>query len=399
MKPAKRGSLLRKRNLSIPAICIFLLAQGLMVSIGTGGPPTPVQKGSGSLRPVYHELVQGARRSLGELLPILTYVESRGEMETLFWYRKLALYVPICSYLYPGLETGEAVAEEEDTTVRFLTTKEEAGKAANGSEQVIEEKQSSFVPHKKLTEVDVEGLRQFDQLLEYYTVDAGTYVNDDLLDVTYFMQKSMKVDKTTEGPQILIFHTHSKEAFADSLKEDPDTSIVGMGEYLGELLTDRYGFQVLHVTDCFDEDRDRAYAKALPVIEKVLAENPSIQLVIDLHRDALPEQMKSIVTLDGRPTAQIMFFNGLSRTKRSGELAYLYNKNLKDELALSFRMQLAAEEYYPGFARKIYLKGYRYNMHLKDKYLLVELGAQNNTVEEARNACEPLAHLISLVTE
>lgn len=62
-----------------------------------------------------------------------------------------------------------------------------------------------------------------------------------------------------------------------------------------------------------------------------------------------------------------------------------------------FRCRKKAVEYYPGLTRKIYLKGYRYNMHLKGKYLLVELGAQNNTVEEAMNACDPLAHILDMV--
>ena len=54
-------------------------------------------------------------------------------------------------------------------------------------------------------------------------------------------------------------------------------------------------------------------------------------------------------------------------------------------------------EYYPGLTRKIYLKAYRYNMHLRPRNLLIELGAQNNTLEEARNACLPLAHLLDMV--
>ena len=60
-------------------------------------------------------------------------------------------------------------------------------------------------------------------------------------------------------------------------------------------------------------------------------------------------------------------------------------------------MQLAAEEYYPGLTRRIYLKGYRYNLHYRPKSLLIELGSQTNTVDEALNACQPLAHIISMV--
>ena len=145
------------------------------------------------------------------------------------------------------------------------------------------------------------------------------------------------------------------------------------------------------------ESRDDAYSNSLGDIESVLAENPSIQVVIDLHRDAVPEETRLVMDLDGRPTARFMFFNGLSRTKNTGNISYLYNENLGSNLAFSFQMQLKAMEYYPGLTRRIYLKGYRYNMHLRPKYLLIELGAQNNTLEEAMNACDPLAHILDLV--
>ena len=106
---------------------------------------------------------------------------------------------------------------------------------------------------------------------------------------------------------------------------------------------------------------------------------------------------KLLTEIEGRPTARFMFFNGLSRTRTTGNISYLHNENLDVNLAFSFQMQLKAAEYYPGLTRKIYLKGYRYNMHLKDKFLLVELGAQNNTLEEAKNACDPLAHILDMV--
>lgn len=95
--------------------------------------------------------------------------------------------------------------------------------------------------------------------------------------------------------------------------------------------------------------------------------------------------------------ASIMFFNGLSRTTANGDIGYLYNPYIQDNLAFSLQMQITAEEYYPGFSRAIYLKGYRYNMHYCPKTLLVEVGAQTNTVEEAMNAMEPLADILAKV--
>ena len=255
-----------------------------------------------------------------------------------------------------------------------------------------------FLPHLQQAQIDREALKDYETLLkQFYTVDSNTTVGSSQLDVEKLLGKEMRVDKESPGPQILIYHTHSRETFADSVPGDPSTSIVGVGEYLTEILTNTYGYEVLHHTAEYDTVRNEAYSKALPEIEKLLKENPSIQVVIDLHRDEMAEETRLVMDLDGRPTARFMFFNGLSRTKKTGNIAYLYNENLQDNLAFSFQMQLKAAEYYPGLTRKIYLKGYRYNMHLRDKYLLVELGAQNNTVEEAMNACDPLAHILDMV--
>ena len=101
--------------------------------------------------------------------------------------------------------------------------------------------------------------------------------------------------------------------------------------------------------------------------------------------------------MNGKPTANFMFFNGLSFGRKSGDISYLENPYIQENLAFSFQVQVAANEYYPGIARKIYLKAYRYNMHLRPRSLLIEMGAQNNTVEEIMNACDPLAHILAIV--
>ena len=95
--------------------------------------------------------------------------------------------------------------------------------------------------------------------------------------------------------------------------------------------------------------------------------------------------------------AKIMFFNGLSRLTKTGDITYLPNPYIQDNLALSMQMQLAAAEYYPDFTRRIYLKGYRYNMQYCPKTMLIEVGAQTNTLEEAKNAMVPLADILNKV--
>lgn len=256
-----------------------------------------------------------------------------------------------------------------------------------------------FVPHEIQNVVDLQALNSYEKLVEvFYTIDGNTMAGSDQLNVESLLGKDLRISKEEEGPQILIYHTHSQEGFADSVPGDASTTIMGVGDRLSDILTNRYGYRVLHHTGQYDVDsRDDAYAKSLPDIERVLAENPSIQVVIDLHRDSMPEETRLVMDLDGRPTARFMFFNGLSRTRKTGNISYLYNEYQEDNLAFSFQMQLKAMECYPGLTRKIYLKGYRYNMHLRPRTTLIELGAQNNTLEEALNACEPLAHILDMV--
>ena len=141
-------------------------------------------------------------------------------------------------------------------------------------------------------------------------------------------------------------------------------------------------------------DRSKAYDYARASIEKVLEENPTIEVVIDLHRDSVGKGKHTYTTINGKKCAIVMFFNGMSRSK-NGPIPYLYNENLTDNLAFSLQLKCLAMERYPGFTKPIYLKGYRYNLHLRKRSLLIELGNENNTVEEAKNAASPLAEVIA----
>lgn len=258
---------------------------------------------------------------------------------------------------------------------------------------------AEFVPaQEKQYHYQWDDLQDYEDVIKaFYAVDSTTKADSELIQTETLLEEDMQIEKGQAAPQILIYHTHAQEMFADSVQGDLSTGIVGAGEYLAQILREQYGYQVLHCTTSFDaESRDYAYSNALPEVEELLRDNPSIEVVIDLHRDEMPEERKLVMQLQGRPTAQFMFFNGLCRTTQ-GEIAYLENPYLQENLAFSFQMQVACNEYYPGIARRIYLKAYRYNMHVCPKTLLIELGAQNNTREEIWNACEPLAHVLDLV--
>lgn len=341
------------------------------------------------------------------LVPIYGYGNNPAEHEDEYENREY-IYEDSLEKKYAGEERSDSDFERENTYPDGQTL-EEGNSAVRSEGMGIEEllayeneaakEGQEFIPHEAVQQIDLDVLRDYDTLVKnFYTIDSNTMAGSGQLNVEEFQKRDMTIDKSAENPQILIYHTHSQESFADSVPGDESTSIMGVGDRLTRILTEQYGYNVLHHRGKYDvETRDDAYSKALPEIEQVLADNPTIEVVIDLHRDEMAEETRLVTDVDGRPTARFMFFNGLSYTKKTGNISYLYNENLEDNLAFSFKMQLAAETYYPGLARKIYLKGYRYNMHLKPKTLLIELGAQNNTVEEAMNSCDILAQLLDLV--
>ncbi|MBQ7775691.1 MAG: stage II sporulation protein P [Lachnospiraceae bacterium] len=365
-------------------------------------------------------------KSLQTILPVLAYQEQKGLIGS--WTElKLEELLPVFSYP----EENKVVARREDvfllrkikpvellTMMEFenagnSTVPEKAAEAPTEVPQATELPQntqeppestavmaSGFVPHTLQNIVDLKALSDYETLVKnFYIIDSVAMIGSDMLDAESLAGVDLRISKQSEGPQILIYHTHSQEGFADSVPGDDSTTIMGVGEHLAEILRNQYGYEVLHHMGKYDvETRDNAYSRALPEIQQILEENPSIQVVVDLHRDAVADESnKLVMDLDGRPTARFMFFNGVSCTRKTGNIDYLYNPNLADNLAFSFQLKKVAEEYYPGLTRKNYIHGYRYNMHLCGRTTLLELGAQNNTLEEAMNACDPIAHILDMV--
>ncbi|MCI8640172.1 MAG: stage II sporulation protein P [Coprococcus sp.] len=337
-------------------------------------------------------------------LPGIAYGEKKNEkISAKEWVVRMAVnLIPLGGYV-SGMEQGELSVEDEATYEMLLKMEAEDENEVDANGNLIGKDESKETEQEVVQlDLSMENLSNFEFLTSnLYTIDSVTYVEEADLNAGELMSKDLSINKEEEGPKVLIFHTHSQEAFVDS-DGSSDTSIVGIGDYLTELLTDKYHIPTLHhkgVYDLIDGklDRSEAYELARPEITQILKENPSIEVVIDLHRDGVGESTHLVTDVNGKETAQIMFFNGMSRTRANGNLTGMENPYIQDNLAFSMQMKVAAEEKYPGFTRRIYLKGYKYNMDLAPKMLLIEAGAQTNTVQEMKNAMEPLAELLDEV--
>ena len=349
-------------------------------------------------------------RSLSQVLtdavlgcfPVYTYAAQNGEIaasESAFeaeLERQLAAQLQEENEAWYADESGED-AQESAQAGDALQQSFYDQMQGNDTAGSVEHSLFSYATEKAV-KLDMEELADYETLVrKHYRIDGTTGSNAGQLNLKKLLEKDMKLKDDVDGPQILIYHTHSLEGYRDSKSGDKETSVVGLGDYLTEILTERYGFEVLHDRSTYDSDRDRAYGVAGPYLQKILKEHPTIEVVIDLHRDGVGEDTYLLTEVNDTVMAPVMFFNGLSYTNKNGSLSSLKNPNLQTNLAFSLQMELLASEYYPGFSRGIYLKGLRYNLHYCPKSLLVEVGAQTNSLQEAMNAMPPLADVLNRV--
>lgn len=307
----------------------------------------------------------------------------------------------------PEKTTGSqitSVPEEILTSDKTEKSDQEAEESTAGEPDLSDtaETLAAAIPHPEI-DLSPATLADTNYLMgQFYIVDSATEADAVQINAEDFLQQDFKISKDTANPQILIYHSHSQETFADSREGEEADTIVGVGDYLTQLLAETYGYQVTHIREQFDMasgelDRSAAYDYARDYLEPYLQEHPDIQVIIDLHRDGVPEDRHLVTEINGKPTAQILFYNGLSYTVTKGSLDYLPNPYIQQNLAFSFQLEYQAAQYYPEYYRGIYLAGYRYNLHFRPRSILLEAGAQTNTVQEVKNAMEPFADILNRV--
>lgn len=271
--------------------------------------------------------------------------------------------------------------------------------ATDAVSETLSEDTIPLLPAQGIT-YSMEQLTNREFLIENcYTIDSSTMVTEEELDAESLLSEDLHIDNYTQEPKILIYHTHGSETFADSRPGVIEDTVIGLGDELTRILQEDYGIPVYHDRTVYDvidgvEDRSRAYDLASDGVDAILQQYPSIEVVLDIHRDGVREDVRLVREIDGISTAQIMFLNGVSRTKENGDIDYLYNPYKKDNLAFSLQMHLAGKEMYGDLMRRIYVRGYCFNLNKMARSSLVEVGAQTNTVAEAKHAMVPLGAIL-----
>jgi stage II sporulation protein P len=211
------------------------------------------------------------------------------------------------------------------------------------------------------------------------------------------------------NPIVLIYHTHTTESYNPSPKfqykpsdssyhcSDLEFSVVRVGRELKEQLEKEFKIPVIHDTTVHDEPSYMmSYANSMKTFEKNIQNHDSIKIALDIHRDApfLDKQkskQETTFVADGQKAARVMLVVGTDKL--------FEHPNWKKNYAFALKIQEKMEELYPGMARRVDVREERFNQHLVDKALLVEIGSYGNTMEEALLTAKYFARVIYEVTK
>ena len=200
------------------------------------------------------------------------------------------------------------------------------------------------------------------------------------------------VIEKNSSPQILIYHTHTTEAFMDNEEQyytsfdeprttDLNKNIVAVGEKIKQQL-ESAGFCVIHDTTIHDHPGfSGSYSRSEETVKAILDKYPSIKITIDVHRDSIAsgktDKVAPVVNVDGKDAAQVMLVMG---SETGGVENY---PNWRTNLRLAMKLQEQFETDYPQFARSILLRSAKYNQNLTNGSILIEIGSDANTFDQA----------------
>lgn len=192
-------------------------------------------------------------------------------------------------------------------------------------------------------------------------------------------------------PSVLIFHTHTTESYQMldngwytksyiTRSNDSKTNMVRVGGEI-EAQLKAAGFNVIHDRTIFDTSYNGSYERSGAAIDKYLKENPSIQVLLDIHRDGMKQSngtgLKPTAEINGKKAAQLMIITGCEEGAVKNFPDWKYN------LRFAMQLQKKCQDEFPGLMRPVYFSRRKYNMHKTRCSLLIEVGSEYNTLDEA----------------
>jgi stage II sporulation protein P len=223
------------------------------------------------------------------------------------------------------------------------------------------------------------------------------------IDLKSIIDSKLKIEQKPKSPQILIYHTHSCEAYTPSKTfnftptdtdrtEDTRFNVIKVGDELTRILSKQYGYNVIHDKTIHDaKSYNSAYTKSLKTIEGYVKKYPSIGLIIDVHRDASNSGGKKlrVATKVGKSYASnVMVVIG-------SDARGVPHPNWRENLKLGVKFIQKLNTMYPGMGRGVNLKEGRFNQFLSKNSIIMEVGGNGNTLDEALESTKYISQAVN----
>lgn len=298
------------------------------------------------------------------------------------------------------------------TTVSTLTT------AATPSPKITDTPEDILKIIKKYTEIFADDKKDGDIKAVTYDKAGATHIFENVkvknttdtktLNIEKVLSQPLELSVNKSKPAVLIFHSHTSEGYElierswyaqgyTARSNDENINIVRVGTEITDYLT-KLGYTVIHDKTIHDNSYNDSYPSSRKTIEKHLEEHPEIQIVIDIHRDSITlddgTKIKPLNTVNGQKAAQLMIITGAEEGKVEDFPDWEYN------LRFALQLQKKCETLFPGLMRPVLFSQRKYNMDMTRFSLLIEMGSEANTLEEACYSGRMLAAaLASLMDE
>ncbi|MGF7185473.1 stage II sporulation protein P [Desulfitispora alkaliphila] len=199
-------------------------------------------------------------------------------------------------------------------------------------------------------------------------------------------------ERSTKDPLVAIYNSHNGETYTPThgtpRVDGKQGGVVDVARELEDALEQKYGIKSIRSEEMHDyPSYAMSYANSQKTLERMLEEHPSIEIVLDIHRDYQPSRAQSVAKINGENIARILLVVGNDSRQP--------HPNWRQNLAFATRLESKLEDKYPGISRGVRQQSGRYNQHLHPRALLVEMGTAENSIEEAKKSAQLLAEALA----
>lgn len=340
-------------------------------------------------------------------------------------------YLPVSSFSFEKeideKTTAESISETEAETEKKAEA--ETSAVTETTQKKEENKDNMFVLPEDIKKIIKTEMEKGKNDKKTGTIKEKKYTNEGVTDkegavklkntnktainIKELLQKDLSLRANQKEPSVLIFHTHTTESYQyidrnfysssyTTRSADSKRNMVRIGEAIKSEI-EKAGYKVLHDTTVHDTKYTGAYGRSRATVEAYLEKYPSIEIVLDIHRDGIVDydgsKIKPTAVIDGKKVAQVMIISGCQE-EENGITGF---DNWKENLVFALKLQKEMEEDFPGLTRPVFFCGRKYNMDMTKASLLLEVGSDSNTIEEAYYAglCigKSVSNLLEKVTQ